>query len=141
MSRVGRNVLAICAAAVVAVTIVAGPAVAGSWQPYYVREVDGGSMVAKVEGNFYSSTVDQKVEFRGTVWAKSGECAQASFFLVANDIELPIAGKPKVCGGSKNFDSDRFSTGPGVDRIRVRICQVINNFPDDCENRYYEMVH
>ncbi len=130
------------------VLITAPAAFAGGWQNFGpIKEVDGGNTVAKVSGNFYSSTIDDEVEFRGTLWASAGNCAYVEFFVQPVDAfpenYVKAAEDRRVCNtsttdGYRTFDTTRNSFG-NINKVKIRVCQEQWG-PDDCESDTYWMV-
>jgi hypothetical protein len=118
-------------------------AFAGSWQSFGpIKEVDGGNTVAKVSGNFYSSKIDDTVEFRGTLWASAGNCAYVEFLVQMVDAfpenYFKAAEDRRVCNtsttnGYRDFDTTRNSFDFDINKVKIRVCQEQWG-PDDCES-------
>lgn len=128
-------------AAIAAVALWSAPlAWAGSWQSFSISEVDGGTTIAKASGSFYSSYVDNKLEFRGRLTVKSGECGYVKFGYQNPKPWDDVSGsehwfdaKPRVCGGTVEFDTARW-TMYGNEVAFVKVCQEVWGW-DDCETR------
>ncbi len=139
--------------ALATLVLVAPHAYAGSWQSFTLSEVDSDKTVAKAYGDFYSSTGDNKVEFRGTMWASEGNCAYIEFYAEQNGSINPfdmdgiwwrkIAENRRVCNtssttGRREFDTTRNEVWSGADKVKIRICQEQTG-PNDCESKEYWM--
>jgi hypothetical protein len=148
-----RTLLAVPLAAS-ALVLAAPHAWAGSWQSFSVSEIDGSTTVAKASGSFYSSTGDNEVEFRGTLYAREGNCAHVEFYSQTPDTSLnpfdldgitwiKVAENRRYCNtastdSTREFDTTRNKVWSGAKKVKVKICQEQTG-PDDCESHDYWM--